>query len=63
LGASLYGQGVNGPWNPIQSANGILAPYAGNGTTTTSSGGGNNWQSILGGLGAGAQFAQNQKWW
>jgi hypothetical protein len=64
LGASLYGQGINGQWNPIESANSILAPYAGNGTTTTSSGnGGANWQSILGGLGAGAQFGQNMKWW
>jgi hypothetical protein len=64
LGAALYGQGTQGQWGPIQSANGILAPYASNGTTITNNGdSGFNWQGLIGGLGAGAQFGQNAGWW
>ena len=64
LGASLYDRGINGPWNPISNANGILAPYAGNGTTTTNSGsGGTNWQQVAAGLGGGAQFGKSMGWW
>ncbi len=64
LGANLYNMGVEGPWNPIQNANGILQPYASQGTTVTNNGdSGFNWQGLVGGLGAGAQFGRGQGWW
>ena len=64
LGAALYGQGTQGAWDPLKSANGIYGNYTGFGNTTTNGdNGGSNWQSILGGLGAGAQFGVNQGWW
>jgi hypothetical protein len=63
LGAALYGQGVNGPWNPVSNANSILAPYAGNGTTTTSSNSGGGWQGGLGGAIAGAAAGRQFNWW
>jgi hypothetical protein len=64
LGANLYDRGTQGQWSPIENANSILTPYAGNGTTTINSGGGgNNWQQIAAGLGGGAQFGKSMGWW
>jgi len=64
-GAYLYGAGTQGPWNALNSANGIYNNYTGlssggNTNSTTSQGGGTT--GILGGLGAGAQFWNNNYW-
>lgn len=59
LGASLYGLGTNGMWNPLNNFTGMISPWAGNGngTTTSNTSQGGGWPGILGGLGAGYQ------WW
>jgi hypothetical protein len=63
LGASLYGAGTTGMWDPIKGATAAYSPWSGLGTETKNTNSGGNWQSALGGLGAGAQFAQNMGWW
>jgi hypothetical protein len=65
LGANLYGAGTQGPWNALNSANGIYNNYTGlssGGTSnsTTSQGGGT--LGTLGGAGAGAQWWNNNYW-
>jgi hypothetical protein len=61
LGASLYGQGVDGPWNPINNMNGAISPYTGNGTTTASQGGGAT--GAIGGALTGAALGKQLGWW
>jgi len=61
-GAALYGAGVNGPWAPIQNANGVMSPYAGYGNTTQTANSGGGWQGALGGGLAGLQYANNAGW-
>jgi hypothetical protein len=63
LGASLFGQGVNGPWNPIQNANAAYTPYTGLGTTTQNTQSGGGWQGALGGALAGASLGKQMGWW
>jgi hypothetical protein len=63
VGGDLVSKGMQGPWNSIQAANSVYSPYANGGNGTTDGGNsGSNWQSILGGLGQGAQFAKGMGW-
>lgn len=60
-GASLYGAGTNGMWDPIKNANGVYAGYTGYGTTTTPGAGG-GWLGALAGAGAGYQIGRGLNW-
>lgn len=63
LGASLYGLGMQGPWNTLNSANGLASPYTSNSTQTSNTSGGGGWQGALGGGLGVAQLGKNFGWW
>jgi hypothetical protein len=62
-GASFMERGQNGQWGPINSANGVYSQYSGPNGAGSGNSGGTNWQQILGGAGAGAQFGRTMGWW
>lgn len=62
LGASLYNQGTQGQWSPVQNASGVYSPYTGYGTTTTSGASGGGAAGTVGGLLSGASYARQMGW-
>lgn len=63
LGAELYNQGMQGPWNSINNANSTYSPYSGLGNTTQNSTQGGGWQGGVGGALAGGAFGRQMNWW
>ncbi len=59
LGASLYNQGIQGEWSPIQGATGAMSPYTGQGTTTSNSNTGGGAMGAVGGALGAAQLWSN----
>lgn len=62
LGASLYAQGQQGMWNPINQTTGAMSPWNGYGTTTNTGSSGGGLTGAVGGLLGGAQLAKNFGW-
>jgi hypothetical protein len=61
LGANLYSQGMNGPWDALNNAAQGYSRFTGLGTQTNQTGGGA--QGAAGGMLAGAQLGNNLGWW
>lgn len=59
LGASLYGMGQQGEWDPYNQFNKLLGTYSGQGTTTASSSQGGGGLGFLGGALGGAQLSKS----
>lgn len=64
LGATLFGQGVSGPWGSLTSAGNILNGASGQNTNINIGGdSGGGWQGALGGGIAGAGWGHQMGWW
>lgn len=63
LGAQIYGMGAQGPWNPINNANGVYGNYTGFGSSSSTGQQGGGWQGLLGGALTGASLGRQFNWW
>jgi hypothetical protein len=63
LGANLYGMGLQGPWNTLNSAAGTYSPFTGFGTSSQTGQQGGGLQGAVGGALAGGSLAGQAGWW